>query len=59
MLNESWRVWRWGAAIFLVGLVITLAVSRVPGYVVMTIGGVMLAWFGPRTARSSRGSRGK
>jgi uncharacterized membrane protein len=59
MLSESWRVWRWGAVIFLIGLVIALAVSRVPGYVVMTIGGVMLAWFGPRSARSSRRSEGK
>lgn len=48
MFAESWRIAGWGGAIFLVGLVVCLALARVPGYVVMTIGGVIVGWYGPR-----------
>jgi hypothetical protein len=51
---ESWRTVRWGALIFFVGVVISAALSRVPGYVVMTIGGAIVAWYAPRGRRSSR-----
>jgi hypothetical protein len=47
LFAESWRIAGWGGAIFLVGLVVCLAPARVPGYVVMTIGGVIVGWYGP------------
>ena len=49
---ESWRPAAWGILTFLVGVVICVSIARVPGYVGMTIGGLMVAFWRPRRRRS-------